>query len=417
LSVNAPWHEFAPASPAVRPDKDNKPTLQGRTRRLAIVGAGLAGCWLARTLAERGVSVCLIDQHSSAASSASGNPAGIVKPFVTRAPCQAMQFYTLAHAYLLEQLRALNLTAAAFQPCGVAQLVHRSYPASELYQCLNIAETNLQIGCKTQSLSIYFPTSGWLNPQTLCASLIDHPLIDLYLNHKVRDCISSEELHETPVWTLRFTNLQHLDCTHLVLASGESLSMLPETRHLPIVPARGQISRFELESPVRAPRCVVNGRHYAIPDGKTILVGASFERDITHSAVLQRDHDQNLRGLQKLLPEISVNPTALEGYAGVRATTPDRLPVIGPAPDSIQCKQVYALLHQGNPNHQYAPMPTVKGLYLLGGFGSRGLVTAPLGANLLANYMMGIDGLETWSALVNPARFLIRQLKRGVLDP
>lgn len=326
-----------------------------------------------------------------------------------------MQFYSLAHAYLLERLNTLTLTAAGFQPCGVVQLVHRAYPASELYHCLDSAETKLQIGHNSHSPSIYFPDSGWLNPQTLCQSLVDHPSIHLHLNHKVNACTRSNDSDKAQVWTLQFTNKHQLACTHLVLASGDSLSMLPETQHLPIVPARGQLSRFEIDSHTVAPRCVVSGKHYIIPDGKTILVGASFERGITHNSVLQSDHDKNRMGLSSLLPDLSINPVALGGYAGVRATTPDRMPLIGPMPDVDQCNQVYAQLHHGNPHRQYSLLPTIKGLYVLGGFGSRGIVTAPLGAKLLADYLTGMDTMESWASLVNPARFLIKQIKRGAV--
>jgi tRNA 5-methylaminomethyl-2-thiouridine biosynthesis bifunctional protein len=411
--VNLPWNSFEHAAPAVKPDIGGAPKNQVEAQKLAIIGAGLGGCWLARTLADRGVSVGLIDQYGCAAQGASGNPAGIVKPFVTRAPCHAMQFYSLAHNYLLEQLKKPDLLAAGFQPCGVAQLVHRAYPTSEQYQCLGMAQTDLQVGHSSHCQSIYFSASGWLNPQALCESLIDHPLITRHFNHKIIACKRSNALNNPPIWSLSFEKQQQLECTHLVLANGESLSMLPETQHLPLVPARGQLSRFELNSHSPAPRCVVSGKHYVIPDGKTVLVGASFQRDIVHRSVLQHDHEQNRLGLSRLLPALSVNPIAIAGYAGVRATTPDRLPVIGPAPDSHECKQAYAKLHHGNPNKQYAPLPTIKGLYLLGGFGSRGIVTAPIGAKLLADHLMGEDTLDAWAPLVNPARFLIRQLKRG----
>lgn len=325
-----------------------------------------------------------------------------------------MQFYALAHDYLLKQLGELPLIAANFQSCGVAQLIHRRYPTSSLYECLDADETNLRVGQDLPSGSIYFPASGWLNPKALCHSLIDHPLIDLRLSHNVTACERSQNLNNLPAWTLKVEKHRAIECTHLIMASGESVSMLPETRQLPIVPARGQLSRFALKSPTSAPHCVVSGKHYVIPDGQSVLVGASFQRDITHSIVQQHDHELNREGLARLLPDLLIDPIAVAGYAGVRATTPDRLPVIGPAPDSDQCKQAYAQLRHGKRASHYPPLPIINGLYVIGGFGSRGIVTAPYGAKLLADYLMGINRMESWAPLVNPARFLIRALKRGV---
>lgn len=413
-AVKLPWNTFSPVTPGIKAEPDATRANNRNCEIPVIVGAGLAGCWLARTLAERGVRVCLIERSNSVAAGASGNPAGIVKPFVTRAPSLAMQFYALAHEYLLQQLSVLKLAEPTFTPCGVAQLVQRAYPSSAVYQCLNARQTDQRVGHSSRSESIFFASSGWLNPDALCKLLVLHPLIDLKLNHTLSSCRRHYPANEPPGWTLNFKQHKQRDCQHLVLATGHSISMLPETRELPIVPARGQLSRFELDLPGSAPSCIVNGKHYVIPDGNTVLVGASFQRNIDHSDIVDNDHEQNRLGLCHLLPDLQINPIALAGYAGVRATTPDRLPLIGPVPNWQQCSEIYARLRHGDIGRQYAPLPLEKGLYVLGGFGSRGIVTAPLAARLLADYLMGSNILEDWSPLVNPARFRIREIKRGV---
>ncbi|MFK7856938.1 MAG: FAD-dependent 5-carboxymethylaminomethyl-2-thiouridine(34) oxidoreductase MnmC [Granulosicoccus sp.] len=413
-AINLPWNSFTPVKPGIKAEAEDTRAHNRSCEIPVIVGAGLAGCWLARTLAERGVRVCLIEQSNSVAAGASGNPAGIAKPFVTRTPSMAMLFYALAHDYLLQQLSLLKLAEQTFIPCGVAQLVQRAYPPSTLYQCMNAMQTDQRIGHNSRSEAIFFASSGWLKPDELCNLLARHPLIDLKLDHKLIDCRRNYKVNEPPGWTLNFEQHEQRDCQHLVLANGHSLSMLPETRELPIVPARGQLSRFELSLPGSAPSCIVNGKHYVIPDGNTVLVGASFQRNIDHSHILENDHEQNRLGISRLLPDLQINPIALAGYAGVRATTPDRLPLIGPIPDWLQCSEIYARLRHGDRATQYAPLPLEKGLYVLGGFGSRGIVTAPLAAKLLADYLMGHNTLQEWSPLVNPARFRIREIKRGV---
>lgn len=413
-AANLPWNSFTSVKPSIKAQADDIRADKTGCEIPVIVGAGLAGCWLARTLAERGVRVCLIEQNNSVAVGASGNPAGIAKPFVTRTPSLAMQFYALAHDYLLQQLSLLKLAEQTFIPCGVAQLVQRAYPTSTLYQRMNAMQADQKIGHNSHSEAIFFASSGWLNPDKLCNLLVRHPLIDLKLDQTLSGCRRNYTVNQPPGWTLHFEQHEQRHCNHLVLATGHSLSMLPETRELPVVPARGQLSRFELDLPGSAPSCIVNGKHYVIPDGNTVLVGASFQRNIDHSQILENEHEQNRMGLARLLPDLQINPIALAGYAGVRATTPDRLPLIGPIPDWLQCSEIYARLRHGDRASQYAPLPLEKGLYVLGGFGSRGIVTAPLAAKLLADYLMGYNTLQEWSPLVNPARFRIREIKRGV---
>jgi len=61
----------------------------------------------------------------------------------------------------------------------------------------------------------------------------------------------------------------------------------------------------------------------------------------------------------------------------------------------------------------YPCLPVHAGVFVLGGLGSRGIVTAPFAAHLLSDYMLGGRLIDQWAHLINPARFQIRQLKRG----
>ncbi|KHK52007.1 FAD-dependent cmnm(5)s(2)U34 oxidoreductase, partial [Burkholderia sp. A9] len=53
-------------------------------RRAIVIGAGLAGCAVVERLAARGWDVTLIERHDRIASAASGNPAGVFHPLMTR---------------------------------------------------------------------------------------------------------------------------------------------------------------------------------------------------------------------------------------------------------------------------------------------------------------------------------------------
>jgi len=437
--MTLPWDTFQPVGPT--------PTDSARaasdTGGVVVIGAGLAGCWAARLLAERAVPVCIIDRHGHAGGGASGNPAGIVKPYVTRSPCLAMSFHELAHRFLVEQLRHLQLsTGSGFVRCGVLQLVQRAYPESASYTLLNDVSSGERAGLPVRSHAIEFADSGWLNPAALCQLLLDHPLITRYFG---RDVCALNKATDHAVdksgrlWNIELRDDRTIQATQLILACGEATNLIPAAQHLPLIPARGQISRFALMEGVKPPQCVVNGKHYVIPDGKSVLVGATFTRDSLDSTVRDEDHALNLAGLQQLLPELSIESAALAGYAGIRATTPDRLPLVGPLPDFAAAATVYRDLRHGRVNSQYPKIPVVEDVYVIGGLGSRGIVTAPLCAALLADLLTGASptplqqastdrrlvsptfsnltgGWSDWAPLVNPVRFLIRNLKRGV-DP
>jgi len=439
--MTLPWDTFQPLGRKASTTPASSARAASDAGGVVVIGAGLAGCWAARLLVERAIPVCIIDRHGRAGSGASGNPAGIVKPYVTRSPCLAMSFHQLAHHYLVEQLRQLQLTASSgFRSCGVLQLVQRAYPESASYTSLDDVSSGERAGLPVRSRTIEFADSGWLNPAALCQLLLDHPLITRYFGREVSSLNKDTDHADDKsgrLWNIELRDDRTIQAAQLILACGEATNLIPAAQQLPLIPARGQISRFALTEGVKPPQCIVNGKHYVIPDGKSVLVGATFTRDSLDSTVRDEDHALNLAGVQQLLPELSIKSAALAGYAGIRATTPDRLPVVGPLPDFATAATVYRDLRHGRVNSQYPTLPVVEDVYIIGGLGSRGVVTAPLCAALVADLITGVSatlsqhasthrrpvsptfsnltgGWSDWAPLVNPVRFLIRNLKRGV---
>lgn len=433
--MHKPWDQFPTVhqppwlekSAAVR----EIPSMQSSSAvPLSIVGAGLAGCWLARILAEKGVPVHLFEKNEKVALEASGNPVGIVKPFVTRSISNGMSFHCLAHEFLLDRLAKFNLeSVSGFSPCGVLQLVHSVYPPSQYYSCLTKNAGTRFAGISTESSSLLFANGGWLNPNALCNALAQHPLITLQTGFELTsiDDSSEEKNHR-----LLFANKDSVNSHHTVFTVGSAFHLLPENENIPLTPARGQLSYFEFQDSSDTLNCVVNGKHYAIPTEEGVYVGATFDRENIRTEVTEQDHLSNLKGLKELLPDLKIRESAVKGYAAVRATTPDRLPLLGPAPDFTLARDIYGDIRHGRSLDTYASLPCHDGLYMLGGLGSRGIVTAPLCAQLLANYLLGTNeetsnsdwlnpdnaarenfDLSTWAPLLNPARFLIRQLKRS----
>lgn len=412
-----PWDQF----PAVQDSPESGV--------VSIIGAGLAGCWMARILAERDIQVSLFEKNTHVALEASGNPVGIVKPYVTRSISSGMSFHCRAHEFLLDRLAKLNLESAAdLHRCGVLQLVHSAYQNSRYYDCMSSEASTQFTGLDINSAALLFNASGWLNPNALCNALVKHANIKLHIGFEL---CAVEESSDNTNHRLLFSNNEQISSRHSVFTMGAAIELLPGQKNIPLTPARGQISRFSLASKSDKLKCVVNGKHYAIPSNDSVYVGATFDRGNTNTEVTDTDHASNLAGLHQLLPDLKVDPNAVEGFAAIRATTPDRLPLVGPLPDFSLASETYHDIRHGKALQTYPHLPCKPGFYVIAGLGSRGIVTAPLCAQLLTNYLlnemgdqsqpdgMALSGsdegdtpLHDWSALLNPARFLIRQLKR-----
>jgi tRNA 5-methylaminomethyl-2-thiouridine biosynthesis bifunctional protein len=136
---------------------------------------------------------------------------------------------------------------------------------------------------------------------------------------------------------------------------------------------------------------------------------------VVHSDSASRG--RNIDALRELAPvtAASIDATLLQSRASLRATTPDRTPIVGALPDAAAwLAQNASVAHGRAPAHN----PTHAGVYVFGGLGARGLTLAPLmGECLIASVFNELSLLSAHaSEAINPARFLHRALKRRAAD-
>ena len=118
-------------------------------------------------------------------------------------------------------------------------------------------------------------------------------------------------------------------------------------------------------------------------------------------------HAANLERLERILPGVSrgLDAAALQGRVGFRAVARDRLPLIGALADEQPPPR------RRNPG--FSDLARKPGLYGAFAYGSRGLLWAGLGGELLASQLEG-EPLPLEARLadaVDPARFLLRALR------
>ncbi len=416
-----------PQAAAGQPWYARPPQVAG-PRTVLVIGGGLAGCATAASLAARGWQVTLIEQAAELASAASGNPQGVLYLKLS-AHHTALSQLIVGGFGLTRRLLASLPEGAHWSACGVLQLAfdadealrqHRLAAAfpSDLLRAVEPAEASTLAGIELSQGGLWYPQAGWAHPPALCRQLAGHPRIRVLTRQQ------AGRLERSGAQWQAFDG-EHLlaAASQVVLCNAADVRQFAAAAHLPLKSIRGQISRLPATPASRALRTVLCAEGYVAPvrqDEHTLGASFNFQRqDLLPST---EEHAGNLQLLQDISPALAtslqasaLDPTSLQGRVGLRATTPDYLPLVGPLVDAAQFRQQYAALGK-DARLQFADTaPWLAGLHVNCGHGSRGLVTAALCGELLAAWLSTepLPVARSVAEACHPSRFLLRELIRG----
>ncbi len=407
------------------------PSYHWSKKTVAVIGAGIAGSQIAWHLARRDWQVTVIERHSKPAQEASGNLAGIISPKVTAKPSLGEDFYWQCYQYTLNQLDTLKNQSAEspnWNPVGVLQLVlkerdqarwkqlkKRTY-AEDTLQCLEAKAASQVANIPIDYPAVYFPKAGWIEPVSFCKSLLSHKNITLIKHTEAMDI---QHNHGNPHWEVIDSSNHTLSATEaLIICSGKNLNFSP-IQDLPSVAIAGQTSLALSENKSHSLKTIIDHEGYITPpinDNRQLLFGATYDLDSLDDSLSDKANQQNLNKLRKHLPDLADSLHNINnGHAAIRRVTPDRLPYLGAVPDLSRYKKAYADLHHGKHWKQYPDAHYHPNLFISAAYGSRGLTTAGLCAEILACMMNNeaIPVSEEMLDALHPGRFCIRQLKRN----
>lgn len=392
-------------------------------RTVVVVGSGIAGMSAATALARRGISVSVVSEATTLGSSVL--PAAVVAPKPGRGEHAYQRFATQGFGYSAVFFESLQkLGDAGWRPTGVLDILGSS--VKELPDEFNAVCVDSDAARDISGLprvecpngAVFFPSAGSILPSMLLRAMASAPNdIEMRLGVVV-ESLSWDQ----GSWLLRGCDgavLGKWDC--VVLAQGWSAQPLLATLTSSVVealrPVKGQASQIGGSGPWNTLRCAIRAGVQILPVGDgSVWAGSSYQRDICDDAVSEVEHSGNIDELNRSFNDWRVSSSHLRGgWSGVRLTSPDRCPVVGPVPDEGYFSATYADLKHGRtaalyPNAKYLP-----GIYSMTGFGSQGFVTSLLAAQLIADYLTGtpvcVDRNLRHS--LHPARFLVKRLKTG----
>ena len=430
-------------------------------RHALVLGAGLAGCSAAWSLSRQGWAVTLLDAADGPAQGASGNPGGLFHSIVHNDDgLHARAHRAAALATWARVNEAILSGDLPGQATGLLRLDHRQDSAgahamlarmpwlTEQARWLDQTEAQAWVGAPVPSGGWLFRQAGWLEPGACARWLLNHAQALAGAASSAQTSLPSAGVRTQ--WSCAVARIhrdddtaqwQALDAQGQVLAqaptlvlatawqANELLASLPSgqaTEPLPLSAVRGQITWLhggDGADGVSLPKGPVAGGGYALtlPGGR-LLCGATTQHHDTDPSIRPDDHRHNLAQAERLgvlradqaadAADRTLPPAAqLAGRVGWRATTPDRLPLVGALP--WHADRLATLPHLRREQVRMLPRERSAsgGLYVLSGLGSRGITWAALAGELLAHWVTGAAcpvEAELRDAM-DPARFLARR--------
>jgi tRNA 5-methylaminomethyl-2-thiouridine biosynthesis bifunctional protein len=363
----------------LRAEVEGTPNSAPATDRQAVViGAGIAGAAVTDSLARRGWCVTLVERHAALAAGASGNPQGILYARLSAHGTPLSSLVLAGYQHSLRVLRTrlpcdgnawsdapvLQLAAGDRETARQAALSALELPAG-LLRHVSAAEASDVAGIALGCGGLLFPMGGWVHPAALCRALASHASVEV-----LTSCTALALRAGAGQWEVLAQDEVVARAPVVVIAAGTASAGFRHTAAFPLRANRGQLTLVPM-TPGSAPlRAVLCGDGYVAPARAGLhCLGGSFAReagDDTRPA----DDAGNIARLQRLAPALfealgrpRADTPGLSSRAGLRCTSPDYLPLVGP-------------VGGGHP-----------GLFMSTAHGSRGLITAPLAGEVLSAWL------------------------------
>ena len=407
-------------------------------KKAIVVGAGIAGCTVAESLAKRGWQINILEKNAHSALEASGNPWGALYCRFNTHRSTLNDFFQHSYFYAANYFKTLAATASGqrfWQPDGLLQVAYNeqeenrlrdteasNYWPTQLIQYKTIAQASEIAGLPINRPALWIADSGRVQPKAFCDYLINqYPSISLktqQLLQQLRYCPHSDGAH----WQLLDKEGKVLDEAEIVvLTNGAQIKTISQGHFLPLSTIRGQLSYLPATENSANLRTVLSYEGYITPsyNGHHVL-GATFHPKETTPLLRAQDHQQNIIRLAEISPEVAAELMgtkkihSIPGRVAFRCQTPDYLPVVGPIPDFNRFVENYSGLRVGNLKAHYPPGDYLNGLFCCVAHGSKGLISAPLCAEVIAAHIENQPQAIAQSLVqaIHPARFIIRGLKR-----
>jgi tRNA 5-methylaminomethyl-2-thiouridine biosynthesis bifunctional protein len=408
-------------APRFRTRRHEPPSPYSGAREAIVIGAGLAGCASALALAHRGWQVSMVDCEAAVACGASALPSGLLHPMLAADDSHAARLSRAGFLFGRGLLDRLPTDEPVMSANGVLQtaadeadedrwpqlLYQQHWPPGFVRWCQPV-EAAEATGVRPRRGGLWFDHGAVVSAAAWCrAMLVGESRIRLHGGHR-----AIRIAQQSDTWRVEGCATPISPSPVIVVASAMDAPRLLEAQFAPVRAIRGRITHVAAGELARL-RAGIAGQGTLVPglDGR-ISIGATYEPtgpDVGAGISDDSAHESNVERLSRLLaqpPSVRIEG----GFDGIRCVATDRTPLAGAVVDERAALAARAGLQGAH----LGDLPRRAGLYCSFALGSRGLALAPLVGELIACLIEGEPAPieRSLAATVDPARFLLRRLRR-----
>ncbi|MFN2372840.1 MAG: NAD(P)/FAD-dependent oxidoreductase [Cyclonatronaceae bacterium] len=336
-----------------------------------ILGGGISALTVALQLQMKGYTVVVIDKP--AGSGAAGLPAGLANPAYGREAKKSWESEACIESLCrLSELADDVSTQSAVIKNGILRPAANSDQADAFKN--SIRKNDWQEGW-TQWLEPGEAAERFPLVQTKYGALwiqvgmtIDLPCLLTELRTKLNTMGSTlysattSDVYEGRNNHTVAADGRELRSPRIIFAPGSGIGDYPQWSSLKFNRVKGQVTAAAF-SGFSDPGCSVASSGYAAFTGyNRVVVGSTYEHTWQNSSPSHETGRELIARFRNMCPQIGESLTHADNWAGIRLTTPDRKPCVGAHWE-------------------------IRGFYCIAGMGSRGLLMAPLAAELIADHI------------------------------
>ena len=309
-----------------------------------IFGGGLAGLSLADKLIAKDCSVILIDPKGIAGG-ASGAPLGLVNPATGRFANKSWRAEACYEAILatLEHIQS-HSNASFFKKNGVirpamdekiAQRMRENYDVTHWDKdwCTWLSKKKINErfpGLACVEGGVWLPIGLSVKMSAFLECYFDQ-LKQLNLDYCFESIYSYT--FTSSHWDIILETKESIKAKEIIITAGIKSKSFDGWDSLPLIPVKGQLAVFESKHGFPYSSSVSALGYYSAMDDKHFVAGSTYEHKFQTPDTDEYGTEYLTKRLKKVLPDFAETATLKSQWAGIRASTPDRMPILGRHPE------------------------------------------------------------------------------------